>query len=388
MNEFNDPRDPFRAARDRDGTQMVRGDEEDVTMILRLKDVRKTAKNWQDFSSDHPLRVLIHSEADVRSVRQLPIEIDPPDHTDYRAIVEPLFRRPQEAGYIAEMETLVDKEVAAAVERGELEAVRGFSLPLQSRAMTRLFRMPDSEADEWISWGVHVFYDQDDAVEEGHFLERYSARQFERAEKDPGEDFFSLLNQADFRGRKLTFEEKQGYASVALSGGRDTVIHTVTSILVYFSEHPEDLKRLRQNPELAATATEEFVRFVSPLTSIARTCPHGANVAGNEIPSKGRVALCWPSANRDTSIFDDPDTVKLDRCPNPHIGFGFGPHACLGAQHARLVIRCLLRSLADRVEGIEPLEVVPKIEKESSYERQIGYETARLRFHALSEDRA
>lgn len=379
---MSDPRDPFQERRQAAGTQSVRGDDEDVTMILRLKDVRKAAKDWKTFSSDHPLRVLIHSESDVRSVRQLPIEIDPPEHTAYRAIVEPLFRQPREPEYIADMETLVDREVDRALKVGEMEVVREFSLPLQSYALTRLFRMPESEADEWISWGVHVFYDQDEAVGDGHFLEGYSGRQFKRAEEEPGDDFFSLLNQAEYEGRKLTFEEKQGYASVALSGGRDTVIHTVSSILVYFAEHPEDLKRLREHPDWRTSATEEFVRFVSPLTSIARTCPHGAKVAEAEIPENGRAALCWPSANRDESIFECPHQVQLDRSPNPHIGFGFGPHACLGAAHARLIIRSLLKSLADKVERLEPVEVVPKMETESSYTRQIGYEKAVLRIVA------
>jgi cytochrome P450 len=382
----DDPRDPFKNARRESGTQHLRGDDEDITMILRLKDVRKSAKDWKTFSSDHPLKVSIHSEAGVRSVRQLPIEIDPPDHTDYRAIVEPLFARPKEQGYMDDMRKLVDKEVEKILEAGTLEVVQNFSLPLQSRAMTRLFRMPDSAADEWISWGVHVFYDHSDDVEEGYYLEKYSARQLERAEREPGDDFFSLLNQAYFRGRKLTFAEKQGFANVALAGGRDTVIHTVTSILVYFAEHPDRLDALREHTDWIPAAVEEFVRFVSPLTSLTRTCPHAATVADRELPDGGRVALCWASANRDESTFEDPDTIKLDRSPNPHIGFGFGPHACLGSQHARLVIRCLLYSLVARVHRIETLEIVPKFEKESSYTRQVGYEKALLRFQGLPEN--
>jgi len=232
---------------------------------------------------------------------------------------------------------------------------------------------------------VHVFYDQGEAVEEGFFLENYSGRQFKRAEEHPGDDFFSLLNQAEYRGRKLTFEEKQGFASVTLSGGRDTVIHTVSSILVHLAEHPEALEHIRANRTLIPTATEEFVRFVSPLTSVARTCPHGARIVDREVPTPGRVALCWPSANRDETFFTQPDEVQLDRSPNPHIGFGFGPHACLGAPHARLVIRSLLNALANQVERIEPVEIVPKLEKESSYTRQIGYDKAVLRFIGLNQ---
>ncbi len=380
---MSDPRDPFAKARTECGTLQVRGDDEDVTFLLRLKDVRKAAKDWQTFSSDHPLRVLIHSEDKVRSMRQLPIEIDPPEQVEYRAIVEPLFRRPQDPDYIADMETLVDRRVCGAIEQGELEAVSGFSLPLQSYALTRLFRMPESEAEEWIRWGVHVFYHQGAGVQEGHFLENYSGRKFREAEANPGDDFFSLLNQAEFRGRKLTFEEKQGYASVALSGGRDTVIHMVTSILVLLGEDPGRLEMLRADRDLIPVAVEEFVRFVSPLTHIARTCPHATRVAERDMEARGRVALCWPSANRDAAIFSEPDQLRLDRSPNPHIGFGFGPHTCLGAPHARLIFRSLIKSLCDRVARIELLSADPNIETESAFQRQNGYASARLRLIPL-----
>jgi cytochrome P450 len=93
----------------------------------------------------------------------------------------------------------------------------------------------------------------------------------------------------------------------------------------------EALKVLGKNEKNINTACEEFVRYVSPLTAIARTCPHGAEVGEQEISAGTRVGLCWPSANRDESVFEKADEVVLDRVPNPHIGFGFGIHNCLGA---------------------------------------------------------
>lgn len=377
---MNDPRDPFKSAREQDGILSVLGDGEDVSMILRLKDLRKAAKDWKQFSSDHPLRVLIHSEAHVRSVRQLPIETDPPDHTDYREIVEPLFRRPTEPAYIEDMEALVDRMVKEALAQGVLEAVEGFALPLQSRALTRLFGMPESEAEEWIRWGIHVFLFQEKQREDGkNFLEKYTAKQFARAEENPGEDFFSILNRAEFRGRPLTLEEKQGFANVAFAGGRDTVINTITGILGYFAEHPEGLDFLREDPDRIPAATEEFVRFISPLTSIARSCPHGAQVGDHSIPPGGRAALCWPSANRDGQVFQDPDKVILNRCPNPHVGFGFGTHTCLGAAQARLVIRSLLKSLCRQVHSVKKISEVWNIETESSYTRRTGHHSLTIR---------
>ena len=369
--------DPFRDARKQDGTQTVHCDDEDIELVLRMKDVRKACKDWETFSSDHPFMVVLRSEENVRTVRQLPIETDPPDHTEYRELVEPLFRKPVEEPYIAAIEALVNEVVATAIEAGEIEAVQEFALPLQCRALTRLLGLPESEATEWLGWGTHIFHDGENA---GAVVEEYTAAQFERAAKEPGDDFFSLLNAAEFRGRKLTLEEKQGFANVAFAGGRDTIINVVASIVAYVGEHPDSLAFLRADGKRITTATEEFVRYVSPLTAISRTCTHAAEVADHSVPAESRVAMCWPSANRDERFFPNADEVALDRSPNPHIGFGFGIHSCLGAPHARLVIRSLLKALCDQVERIELLSSEPKLERESSYERKVGYDAVNVRF--------
>ena len=365
--------DPFRESRQQSGVHMTDFRGESIPFILRLKDLRKTVKDWETFSSDHPFQVVPHTEEKMRTMRQIPIELDPPDHTDYRAIVEPIFKRPLDPVYISNMEELLGSMVSGVLGAGTIDAVHDFALPLQCRALTRLLNMPEQEAKVWEAWGLH-------ALSEDTALEDYTAEQFARSERDPGEDFFSFLNQAAFRGRKLSHEEKQGIANVTFAGGKDTVINVVSSIVVYMSEHPEALEFLRADEKLIPPACEEFVRYVSPLTAITRTCPHGAKVAGQEVPAGSRVGLCWPSANRDEGIFKKPNEVKLDRMPNPHIGFGFGPHNCLGAPHARLVIRTLLKALCQQVEKIDLHSCVPRIEKETSYTRQVGYDQAMVRF--------
>ena len=218
------------------------------------------------------------------------------------------------------------------------------------------------------------------ALTEGNQLEDYTAEQFRKAEQEPGSDFFSFLNQVEIKGRLLTLEEKQGIANVTFAGGKDTVINVVSSIMVYLAENEEALGFLRENELNVITACEEFVRYVSPLTAITRTCPHAAKVADQEIPAGSRVGLCWPSANRDETVFDKADEVVLDRIPNPHIGFGFGVHHCLGAPQARLIIRGLLKSLSEQVKSIELISAVPRMEEEESYTRQVGYDQAVVKF--------
>ena len=373
--------DPFREPRTQSGVLVCPFQGEPIPMILRYRDLRLAAKDWKQFSSDVPFRVPIPSEEDWRSVRQLPIETDPPEHTDYRAIVEPIFRRPTLPDVIERIQGLVRSVVMDALGRASLEVVREFSLPLQSRALTALLNVPESEADTWIGWGIHVFRDGVGS-EKGTMLEQYIHARLDQAEAAPGGDFFSALIRADFRGRKLTREEMVGFANLAFAGGRDTIIQSVTCILAYVAEHPETLDFLRADPERLISATEEFVRVISPLTHIGRVCKQGGVAMGVPVPPGGRVSLCWASANRDASVFPDPDIVRLDRTPNQHVGFGSGPHNCLGAPHARLVLRTLLQVLCEQVERVDVLEAVPHVEKTAGYERIVGYERLIARLSA------
>lgn len=365
--------DPFREKRKQDGVLVCpfQGDEK-IPMILGYKALRQAAKDWQTYSSDAPFRIPIPSEEKWRTIRQIPFETDPPEHDEYRQIIEPFFRRPTQPEVIERVVELVRREVQHAVSRDSIEIVRQFSLPLQSRALTILFNVPESEADLWISWGTSVFLDGD-GVQKGIALEKYINGKFDQAEANPGADFFSVLSQATFRGRRLTREEMLGYANLTFSGGRETIIHTVSTIMAYVAENPQALDFLRADPARLVTATEEFIRIVSPLTHMGRVCKKGAVVQGVPVEPDGRASLCWASANRDEAVFEDPDTVRLDRMPNPHVGFGSGTHNCMGAPHARLIIRTLLQTLCDQVERIEILEAEPHYETEAAYKRSVGY---------------
>ena len=380
--------DPFREARRKDGVLVCPFQAQAIPMILRYRDVRLAAKDWSTYSSDAPFRVPIPSEEGVRTVRQLPIETDPPDHTEYRAIVDPFFRRPTQPEVIEQVQELVRDAVAAAVARESIEVVREFSLPLQSRALTILLNVPRSEADEWIGWGTHVFRDGADGAKKGTVLEAYIQRQFDRAEASPGKDFFSALTQAKFRGRKLTREELVGFANLAFAGGRDTIINAITTIIAHLAEHPADFAFLRADPSRWVAAVEEFVRVISPLTHIGRVCPQAGAVLGVPVAPRDRVSLCWASANHDEAIFENPDTVRLDRMPNPHVGFGSGTHNCLGAPHARLILRSLLQALCEQVHAITVLDSTPHRESEERYLRTVGYDHLRARLARVCDHRA
>jgi len=138
--------DPFREKRNSEGVLACEFQGENVPMILRHEEVRKAAKDWKTFSSDAPFRVPIPSEEDVRTMRQLPVETDPPDHTDYRKIVEPFFLRAKDPAVIAHVEALIEGMLSEAMRRDSTEIVREFALPIQSRALAYLLNVPESEA--------------------------------------------------------------------------------------------------------------------------------------------------------------------------------------------------------------------------------------------------
>ncbi len=371
---MNNDSDPFREARRKDAILKCPFQGEIVPMILRHEDVRNAARDWKTFSSDAPFRVPIPSEEAVRTMRQLPIETNPPEHTEYRAIVEPFFQRARQPDVIAKVEALIGEKISEALGRQSIEVVNDFALPVQSRALTYLLNVPESEAEVWIGWGMHVFKVTGGTFKKGTSLEAYLGAQFDRAEVNPGEDFFSALTKARYRGRSLTREEMMGFGNLTFAGGRDTIIHSISSILAYFGRNPEALAYLREDPRRIIHAGEEFFRVFMPLTHIGRVCPVETVLHGVTVPADGRVSLGWASANFDETVFEAPEEVRLDRKPNPHISFGFGPHLCLGASHARLIVRSLLEALTARVGRIAVIESKEHVENEACYQRANGYE--------------
>ena len=245
--------DPFSEKRAKGPILETEFDGDPVAMILGLKDVRKAARDWKTFSSDAPFRVPIPREEDLRSIRQFPIESDPPEHAEYRKIVEPAFNRPNEPEYQARMAGLIHEMISESISGQSIEAVSEFALPLQSRALTFLLGVPESEARSWIKWGVHVLRDGDGPTK-GKEMEQYCKEAFVRSSEWGEDNFFSILNQATFQGRLLTDDEKLGFANLAFAGGRDTVINTVCLILAHFAHQPDDLERLREEPELVNCA--------------------------------------------------------------------------------------------------------------------------------------
>ncbi len=378
---FHTQPDPFREARERDGVLVNNFQGNEVPMVLRHSEVRAAAKDWQTLSSDAPMRVPIPSEEEVRTVRQLPLEVDPPAQSDYREIAEPFFARAKLPEVIASMETLVAELLDDALTRDVVEIVREFAIPLQSRALAILTNLPDAEARIWIGWGTHVFR-EGDGTSKGAALETYINQLLDDGMRVPSDSFFSALTRATFQGRPLTREEMMGFCSIMFAGGRDTVINSVSGVIAHLGVAPADFAWLREDQRRIVNASEEFFRVISPVTHLARVATTEIRMPGKHVHPGDLVALCFASANYDANVFDCPEETRLDRKPNPHVAFGFGPHLCLGAAHARLVVRTLLKGLCERVRGIEIIEAREKLEKETSYQRSLAYDRLHVRLLA------
>ncbi|KZS38433.1 cytochrome [Aquimarina aggregata] len=378
--------DPFEEARLSKGYGKMNDQDDPVTMILRLKDVRKCAHNWKAFQSGAtPGRIVVPSEVNIRDTRQIPFEVDPPLHKDYRSLIEPWFKRPLEKEYKQKLTGQIEAIVDEVIAKKTVEVVQDFSLRLQSRALTLLLNIPFEESETWIGWGTHVFRSEGESLDadKANLLYDYIDQQIIKAERNPGNDLYSMLLSSEVNGKKLTHEEVKGVMILTFAGGRDTVINAVTNSIAYFAEHPESLKQLRENPDVTGKAVEELIRYFSPLTHMGRVATQDTQVCEHAIKADSRISLCWASANRDASVFENPNDIVLDRKVNPHVSFGFGTHNCLGATHARQIMNILLVTLAKKVKSIEILDYTENIEDLEEFKRKVGYDSIKVNFNAL-----
>ncbi len=376
--------DAFSDARSDKGTGQYVDQGDVVTMLLRLKDVRKTAKDFKTFRSqdERPGRIVVPTEVDIAVVRQIPFELDPPKHTTYRALVEPWFKRPDDPEYREKIEHIISELLDEVTAQPSTEVVEGFSLKLQSRALTVLLNLPYEEAETWISWGTHVFRSEDNPVDgdKAQVLYDYIDAQIERARQNPADDLFSVLLNTEVDGRKMTKDEVKGVMVLTFAGGRDTVINALTNTIAYLGDHPEALEHIRQNPDKINFAVEELARYFSPLTHMGRVVDEDTTVCEHAAKANSRVSLCWASANRDETVFENPNEVDLERKANPHVAFGFGIHKCLGATHARQVLRTLLAVLSQKIKAIHLMEAQDKIEDWDDFHRKVGFDRLVARF--------
>jgi len=168
-----------------------------------------------------------------------------------------------------------------------------------------------------------------------------------------GEDLLSVLGNATLNSRLLTNSELALNGQLYAGAGLETTRNAISAGLMALLEHPAQLDLLLEYPEIMPTAVEEILRWTSPVTHFARVAMQDAELGGKPIRAGDRVALWFPSGNRDEAVFENPYTFDLRRSPNEHIAFSRGEHFCGGAHLARLELRLTLQELLPRIKRIE-----------------------------------
>jgi cytochrome P450 len=164
----------------------------------------------------------------------------------------------------------------------------------------------------------------------------------------PTDDLISLLTHAEIDGVPLDQEELDAYYLVMLVAGNETTRNLMTGTVLLLHENPEEWARLKAGQVKPKVAVDELVRVISPIVCMRRTATRDVSLHGRDIKAGQKVVLWFNSANRDERVFVDPDRLILDRSPNKHLAFGWGPHFCLGSHLAKLEGEILLEELIKR----------------------------------------
>jgi cytochrome P450 len=316
-----------------------------VAEITGHADLKAAARDWTRFSSD------LQGDTDVRTYRQLPLEVDPPEHGAYRAILTPIFGRQEVATLEPQLRAVAAGLVGALVRRGAAEAVQELALPMVAASIGLAFGRPQ-DTDELRGWGIETWQTLPDGRRDGSHLEAYLARVFDEAAARPGDDAFSLIAAGQLDGRPLTRLEMLGLGNLILAGGRDTVIALISGAIWYLAGDPSELARMAADPGRIPAAIEELLRFLSPLPRMERQATQDVSGTWGHAAAGEVVLLGFARANHDPDAFGDPEAVRLERSPNPHVAFGNGPHTCIGVHLARLEARVFLEELVAAVRGL------------------------------------
>lgn len=328
-------------------------------LLTRYDDVRAAARDWRTFTSSVP-GVTSIPVATRRTEPQLPLEVDPPRHSRYRALVNPLFSparieqlRPQVESIAAGLvDGLLEELRAGAV----VDLVAGYAEPLALGTLAAFTGLPHEDSRRWVDWQRRLFdvQNREDGDRATREIDAYITALIEDRKGAPREgDFISLLLASEVDGHRLTDSEVRAFCQLQFAAGFETTADALSLTLHYMAMHPETRARLAASPDLVQPAVEEFLRYATPIQIFGRNAARDLELHGRQIGQGEVVALSYGSANHDPSAFPDPATCQLDRFTGPttarHLTFGAGIHLCLGAPVARLEMAVSLREFTTRV---------------------------------------
>jgi cholest-4-en-3-one 26-monooxygenase len=337
--------------------------------VTRYRDVITVLRTPKTFSSWRGGVLLRDPPAEfLDKLRENMLNRDPPDHTTMRRLVNKAFSPRR----IEELETRIAAHattlVARVKERGGCDFATEVAGEMPLFVICEILGVPLKDRRMLYGWTARMFgsdiVDPQAALADGmaaaNELRTYGAELGRTKSLVPAEDMVSDLLTAEFEGRKLSEGEFQAFFMLLFNAGADTTRSLLCYGLDLLLDRPEVVARLRRaEPALLESAIEEMLRYESPVIQFRRTATEDTELGGQRIREGDKVVVFFPSANRDETIFPDPDRFDIERTPNDHIAFGYGTHFCLGAPLARLeskhVFQAVLRELQD-IERAAPIE--------------------------------
>lgn len=315
---------------------------EDVLWALKHPEVFSSAAGAVDIGQDHPL---------------IPLQVDPPEHAQYRRLLDPEFSPKRMRELEPDVRVLVNQLIDGFIDRGECEFHEDFATPLPSTIFLRLMGLPQSDLATFLQWRDDTIRPDTDDLDEaariraavGPKITAYFTEQLAARRANPDDGLLTRIEHGEVEGRPLTQDEKLGTCHLFLLGGLDTVTATLDCMLAYLARHPDERARLVADPALVDGAVEELLRTESPVTMVPRTVAIDTTIGGVEIKAGDGCALLLGAANGDEHEFEAADVVDFERSANRHLAFGGGPHRCLGSHFARLELRVALEEFHRRI---------------------------------------
>jgi cytochrome P450 family 142 subfamily A polypeptide 1 len=298
------------------------------------------------------------------------IGLDDPIHHQRRNLVSRRFTPKAVSGWEQHVREVVTKLFdAAQAKGGTVEVINDLAAPLPAMMIGRLLGFPEDAWADLQSWSERTialgggprYMDEDGIIAAMEFAQASSDLYAEK-QRCPVDDVMSVWTGASIGDEPLAVDAVIADCLLLLDGGAETTRTVIARTICNLIEHPEQWAAMRAGADLTV-ATEEFIRYVTPIHNMCRVATEDADIAGGKVRAGDQLVLMYSSANRDAAHFVEPERFDVTRRPNNHLAFGFGTHFCLGAALARLEIRIFFEELVRRVQefrlvpGTAPVEM-------------------------------
>ncbi|HEU4389058.1 MAG TPA: cytochrome P450 [Blastocatellia bacterium] len=335
---------------------------EDVSALF--KDERFVKWRYSAFSPEQ-LRKQPWIPPMFRPLERTMLDLDPPDHTRLRQLVQKAFTPRLVEQMRPRVEALANELLDRVAANRQMDLIRDYALPLPMTIITEILGVPARDRAKFHKWSsvivsVNQFNNNWHVIPAIWRFTRYLRSFFHKRRADPRDDLVTALIRAEEAGDCLSKDELLAMVFLLLVAGHETTVNLIGSGLLELLRHPDQMDKLRQQPALIRPAVEELLRYTSPVfMSTERYALDDLLIHGVTI-SRGEMTLgVIGSANRDSAVFATPDTLDIAREENKHLSFGHGIHFCLGASLARLEAQIAINTILHRMPELR-LKVVPE----------------------------